>query len=590
MYIEQIADSPFQLVPLSRHSTLPELQEFVKLFQPKRVVPNTLDPRLLGLDWAYIERMFAPFIHPSSRLSSGDRSSYLITSADLDVLNQETLDDGDVALKNLVGRGATDAAERWADGGKLLQKLAFIQSHLGAEESGLIDNLLGKSSLSRPVEQTLHSSRSIEVARTGPTAKSLPTSSRNVSKRIDLARDSEDESDGDDDERGRTAHFLFAGLAGIDPADKENAWWLTSPPSDPDKGHPMFSGSSGGSKGRGRGGEPVKDGMWRLNRLTPISSPLGPSKGGAHNTSISESMRSKDAQSSRSTPPVRTPVKKGHPKPDDVLFLASPFSLVMSSPLAGPSTTNTTRRLISKPADLPPFWSKTDSRPKEKYPSITSTPLRRQRTTEQTDYDHDYKKRRLNDSTSATTPVPMLEPLINRSTTPSNIDPVIIPGSRMSTEPSSSPLSVSWVSTEREHWHIKRLAMSEKVAAALPHMVKPSFWKKRERQVKQLERKKVMRSGFGDGSIGSVDAGGLDEGIDEVSPQTPRSSSVVGAHSSRRLMPEPTLLSFETVHDENETKMDWNRSMMLAEAIREDLKKGRKPVIPPLLCAQSQSP
>ncbi len=225
-------------------------------------MPNTLDPRLLGLDWAYIDRMFAPYLHPSSRLSPGDRSSHLITSADLNILNRETLNDGDVALKNLVGRGATDAAERWADGGKLLQKLAFIQSHLGTEESRLIDNLLGKSSLSRLVEQTLHSSRSTEVAQAGPTAKSLPSSSRHVSKMIDLAGDSEDDSDGDDDERGRTAHFLFAGLAGIDPADKENAWWLTSPPSDPDKGHPMFSGSSGGSKGRGKG-EPVKDGMWK---------------------------------------------------------------------------------------------------------------------------------------------------------------------------------------------------------------------------------------------------------------------------------------------------------------------------------------
>jgi len=33
---------------------------------------------------------------------------------------------------------------------------------------------------------------------------------------------------------------------------------------------------------------------------------------------------------------------------------------------------------------------------------------------------------------------------------------------------------------------IKGLAMSEKVAAALPVIVKPSFWKKRARQEKQL--------------------------------------------------------------------------------------------------------
>ena len=33
---------------------------------------------------------------------------------------------------------------------------------------------------------------------------------------------------------------------------------------------------------------------------------------------------------------------------------------------------------------------------------------------------------------------------------------------------------------------IKGLATSEKVAAGLPVIVKPSFWKKRVRQVKQL--------------------------------------------------------------------------------------------------------
>ncbi|KAE9393280.1 hypothetical protein BT96DRAFT_999590 [Gymnopus androsaceus JB14] len=46
------------LVPLSRHSPLPELQSFVSLFCPKRVIPNTLDPSLRNLDWAAIDRVF----------------------------------------------------------------------------------------------------------------------------------------------------------------------------------------------------------------------------------------------------------------------------------------------------------------------------------------------------------------------------------------------------------------------------------------------------------------------------------------------------------------------------------------------------
>ncbi|EJC97861.1 uncharacterized protein FOMMEDRAFT_42871, partial [Fomitiporia mediterranea MF3/22] len=40
------------LVPLHRHSTLPELQNFVGLFRPRRLVPNFLEPSLHGLDWA----------------------------------------------------------------------------------------------------------------------------------------------------------------------------------------------------------------------------------------------------------------------------------------------------------------------------------------------------------------------------------------------------------------------------------------------------------------------------------------------------------------------------------------------------------
>ncbi|KAE9393262.1 hypothetical protein BT96DRAFT_227522 [Gymnopus androsaceus JB14] len=52
------------LVPLSRHSPLPELQSFVSLFRPKRVIPNTLDPSLRNLDWAAIDRVFRSCCRP----------------------------------------------------------------------------------------------------------------------------------------------------------------------------------------------------------------------------------------------------------------------------------------------------------------------------------------------------------------------------------------------------------------------------------------------------------------------------------------------------------------------------------------------
>jgi hypothetical protein len=535
-----------------------------------------------------------------------------MTTVDLDALNPDTLNDGDVALKNLVGLGASDAAERWADGGKLMKKLDFIRSHLGAEENRLIDNLLGKSSPSRPMKRTAYPPPSDDAGQAGGPATKLPsTTSRNLAKSSNLIRDSEDDTDDDDDERGRTAHFLFADLAGIDPADKENAWCFTSPPSDLDRGHLLCSGSSGGSKGRGRGGEAVRDGTWRLNCLTPISSPLGPSKVDEQKWMRSvlwPTSKLPPSSSVGSSPLVHTPVKNGHPKRGDAsktLPLASPFSLDVSSPLAatnpirllisnqtssgspvhGKHTLEPAKSLLSTSLARQAPLSKTYTRPKGKHPSrsfIASTPVRRQRPAEQAEAGEDPKKRRLNHNVNvALTEEIVLIEQIDRSGLLSrkSIDPVISKNQK-SRELSPSPSSVPWVATEREHWHMKRLAMSEKVAAALPSMVQPSFWKKRERQVKQLERKTARRSGVGSGQGDRVDVHG-------VAPRTPEPMVI---RDLRGLMPEPTLLSFETVHDEQEAEMDWNRSRMLVEAIREDVKKGRKPIIPPLQCAQSQSP
>ncbi|THV06456.1 hypothetical protein K435DRAFT_743497 [Dendrothele bispora CBS 962.96] len=59
---KRIRDDPKRvtslLVPLSRHSPLPELQAFVSLFRPKRVIPNTLEPALKNIDWAAYDCVF----------------------------------------------------------------------------------------------------------------------------------------------------------------------------------------------------------------------------------------------------------------------------------------------------------------------------------------------------------------------------------------------------------------------------------------------------------------------------------------------------------------------------------------------------
>jgi hypothetical protein len=48
-----------------------------------------------------------------------------------------------------------------------------------------------------------------------------------------------------------------------------------------------------------------------------------------------------------------------------------------------------------------------------------------------------------------------------------------------------------------------------------------------------------------------------------------------------------TLLSFGTV-DDDDGGMDWDRSKMLAEAVKADIANGRRPMLPPMVCAETQ--
>ncbi|KAF8333246.1 beta-lactamase-like protein [Cantharellus anzutake] len=54
------------IVPLARHSGLPELQRFVSLFRPKRIVPNTVLPQYHGADWACIPMAFGHCMSPGA--------------------------------------------------------------------------------------------------------------------------------------------------------------------------------------------------------------------------------------------------------------------------------------------------------------------------------------------------------------------------------------------------------------------------------------------------------------------------------------------------------------------------------------------
>lgn len=571
----------------------------MKLFRPKRVVPNTLDSRLLGLDWAYIDRIFAPYLYPASQSSDTREIELDAGQVVSDALDPKSLNDGDVALKNLVGSGASDVAERWADDGKLLKKLSFIKSYLGAEESQLIDTLLG---IRRPDKQIRHSSRVCEPDMPQSDPPNLKLLERNSSP--DRARYNEDDSDEDsNDERGRTAHALFANLAGIDPEDKENAWWFTSPTSSAEK-QPTSSVLRSGE--RGRGGEP-KDGTWRLNRFTPVSFPIRiPRKPLA--STPKHPTRGSEGQSPRPFP-VQTPVNQRQKQSTLIavrdLQLASPFCLPSSSPPAvhispkprplriahGFSAFNLTdtnaykTNLWNRHEHIPSDTSVPET-PPNLPPSTASSsmPLVRKRPPDDVEDISKAKKHRLDpNSTEKGLETFSFEYLKEAGPLPS-VSLLKRPSPQLATTKSiDTQLGVAWVPTEREYWHRRRIAISQKMAEALPDMVAPSFEKKRRRQLAQLERNRKSRALASPGAdmYMTTDVGVLDL---DPQPKMPAGSS------NRRLMPEPTLLSFESVHDENESKMDWNRSRLLAEAIKQDIANGRKPVIPPLQCAQSQSP
>lgn len=111
------------------------------MFRPRRVVPNTLDPSLAGLDHACIEGMFADCLSNSpSQVIIPTRPSILPTS--LRIVDLQA--DNDATLKNLEGGAkAVQLAVKWADdSGRLRKKLERMGSYLTGKERDLVQRLL----------------------------------------------------------------------------------------------------------------------------------------------------------------------------------------------------------------------------------------------------------------------------------------------------------------------------------------------------------------------------------------------------------------------------------------------------------------
>ncbi|KAF9222779.1 hypothetical protein BS17DRAFT_159628 [Gyrodon lividus] len=223
------------LVPLSRHSPLPELMNFVSHFRPCRVIPNTLDPALSGLDWGAMSRMFSgclssatpfsPFasitappcpltLHPSVTGLPGPAG--LSSEYDLGKISMAGEDvDVDAAYSNLVGSRA--AADKWGEKGGKKGKVQVLKAWLGGgrrkgfgrsdggvdeDEAGTRESQEGPQPVAGPSRLACPSTSAYPSA---PAAAETP-------RRYVNDNDSDDSSyGGGSDEHARVAWRLFGG-------------------------------------------------------------------------------------------------------------------------------------------------------------------------------------------------------------------------------------------------------------------------------------------------------------------------------------------------------------------------------------------
>ncbi|EKM81504.1 hypothetical protein AGABI1DRAFT_69756 [Agaricus bisporus var. burnettii JB137-S8] len=504
------------LVPLSRHSTLPELRAFVGLFRPKRIIPNTLEPSLQGLDWLCIDRMFEDCVSDSTINQALKLTPFLSNPLD---------QDGDLAVKNAVGSdNLAGIIQRWADSNSVRRKLEVARQYLKPPERVIVDRVLG-----------------------------APGNAQASSKKViqDAKWSDDDTDDDDEDEAGRTAHMLFAGLAGVD--ENETRWWVSSqnrgvkePQSSPSNSSPKQSGPSNTAL--------LEQFPLDLLPITPISSPLRPTK---------NIVRHQNPLPATPTPTHRPPkhVKRIDQKAKE--DLASPITLRSSSSL---------HTIISSPMSKSKLSSEIDA---VKYPL-----KERQNRTPISCMDllvPAMGKSGLGDNLSQNQPseLPVLPPnassnppRLGRRVGPVSPSKVKVPtrsrslSSRQSISPqirSDSPQK----RVQRMHKYLQRIKMGERLAQSRPDSVARSYAVKRARLVAKCTKLEAKAS-----HALHVKKLGVEE-------------------HNNTLKSEPTVVTPAVEDDDN--GINWNKSRDLAEAVRAAIANGKRVSLPALKCADSQS-
>ena len=187
-------------MPLSRHSPRPELRAFVSLFRPLRVVPNSLDPSLHGLDALCIPHLFAGCLSSHASHSSTSFAGASI-EGDIEIGDEQA----DATLQNLVGNGADSVARAWTDSTRILDKLAVMEPLLEGKGRDIVRRTLGFPP--SPANGGSGDGSSISILRRMHDARRI-NACRTVGPESDLETQNEDE-----DTHARTANLLF-GISG----------------------------------------------------------------------------------------------------------------------------------------------------------------------------------------------------------------------------------------------------------------------------------------------------------------------------------------------------------------------------------------
>jgi hypothetical protein len=169
---------------------------FVSLFRPLRVVPNSLDPSLRGLDALSIPQIFANCLSPHASPSLTSFAGALV-EGDIKIGD----DQDDTTLQNLVGDGADSIVRAWTDSARIMDKLTILDPFLRGKVRDAVRRTLGILPL--PAESGDGSGGSISILQRMRDAQRI-NACRAIEPQSDLETQSEDE-----DAHARTAKLLF---------------------------------------------------------------------------------------------------------------------------------------------------------------------------------------------------------------------------------------------------------------------------------------------------------------------------------------------------------------------------------------------